>query len=60
LIKVRKGPPEELIQLIVEMKKRNPRFGYLRIAMQIQYAFGFELDKGVVKRARQTLPLLRT
>jgi len=32
------------------MKKRNPRFGYLRIAMQIQHAFGIELDKGVVKR----------
>ena len=32
------------------MKKRNPRFGYLRIAIQIQNAFGIELDKGVVKR----------
>lgn len=32
------------------MKKRNPRFGYLRIAMQIQNAFGIKLDKGVVKR----------
>ena len=46
----RKGPSEKIIQLIVEMKKRNPRFGYLRIAMQIQHAFGIELDKGVVKR----------
>ena len=27
-----KGPPKELIQAIVEMKKRNPRFGYPRIA----------------------------
>ena len=46
----RKGPSDDIIQLIVEMKKRNPRYGYLRIAMQIQHAFGIELDKGVVKR----------
>ena len=45
-----KGPSPELIHLIVEMKQRNPRFGYLRIAMQIQNAFGIALDKGVVKR----------
>ena len=32
------------------MKKRNPSFGYLRIAMQIKNAFGINLDKGVVKR----------
>lgn len=46
----RKGPSEELIKLIVEMKRRNPRYGYLRIAMQIQKTFGIKLDKGVVKR----------
>ena len=46
----RKGPSQKLIDLIVEMKTRNPRFGYLRIAMQIQQAFGIEIDKGVVKR----------
>jgi len=46
----RKGPSEDIIQLIIEMKKRNPRYGYLRIAMQIQHAFGIDLDKGVVKR----------
>ncbi len=45
-----RGPSDALIELIVEMKKRNPRFGYLRIAMQIQNAFGIKLDKGVVKR----------
>jgi len=32
------------------MKRRNPRYGYLRIAMQIKHAFGIEIDKGVVKR----------
>ena len=45
-----KGPSDELIQLVVEMKRRNPRFGYLRIAMQIQEAFGIELDEGIVRR----------
>jgi putative transposase len=46
----RKGPSEELVKLIVEMKVRNPRFGYLRIAMQIQHTFGIKLDVGVIKR----------
>jgi len=46
----RKGPSDAIVQLIIDMKKRNPRFGYLRIAMQIEHAFGIELDKGVVKR----------
>jgi len=45
-----KGPSDAIVQLIIDMKKRNPRFGYLRIAMQIQHAFSIELDKGVVKR----------
>ncbi len=46
----RNGPPDELIKLILEMKTRNPRFGYLRIAMQIKEAFGIELDEGVIRR----------
>ncbi len=29
----RKGPKQDLIELVVEMKRRNPRFGYGRIAM---------------------------
>lgn len=45
-----KGPSQAIIDIIIEMKRRNPRFGYLRIAMQIKVAFGIELDKGVVKR----------
>jgi putative transposase len=44
-----KGPPPALIAAIVEMKRRNPRFGYLRIAQQISYAFGVDLDKDVVR-----------
>ena len=45
-----KGPSDEIVRLIVEMKKRNPRYGYLRIAMQIQNAFNIGLDEGVVRR----------
>ena len=45
-----KGPSPELIAAIVEMKSRNPKFGYLRIAQQISHAFGVEIDKDVVRR----------
>jgi hypothetical protein len=45
-----KGPSVELIVAIVEMKRRNPRFGYMRIAQQIAHAFGVEIDKDVVRR----------
>jgi len=45
-----KGPSAELIAAIVEMKRRNPQFGCMRIAQQIAYAFDIELDKDVVRR----------
>ena len=45
-----KGPSTELIAAIVEMKRRNPKFGCVRIAQQIAHAFGIELDKDVVRR----------
>ncbi len=45
-----KGPSQELIHAIVEMKRRNPRFGCPRIAQQIAYSFGIEIDKDVVRR----------
>src|ERR1700687_3609175 len=45
-----KGPSAELIAAIVELKRRNPRFGYLRIAQQISHAFGVEIDKDIVRR----------
>jgi transposase InsO family protein len=32
------------------MKKRNPRYGYRRIAMQIINAFGILIDKDIVRR----------
>ena len=45
-----KGPSALLIAAIVEMKRRNPRFGCVRIAQQISHAFGIEIDKDVVRR----------
>jgi len=32
------------------MKRRNPKFGYVRIAQQISHAFGLNIDKDVVRR----------
>jgi putative transposase len=45
-----KGSSEELIAVILEMKRRNPRFGCPRIAQQVSHAFGIEIDKDVVRR----------
>src|ERR1700738_1762786 len=45
-----KGPAAELIAAIVEMKRRNPKFGCVRIAQQITHAFGTEIDKDRVRR----------
>ena len=45
-----KGPSAELIAAIVEMKRRNPRFGCVRIAQQISHAFGLDINKDVVRR----------
>ena len=45
-----KGPSKELIAAILEMKRRNPRFGCPRIAQEITHAFGVEIDKDVVRR----------
>src|SRR5580704_1445667 len=49
-----KGPSTELIAAIVEMKRRNPKFGCVRIAQQINYAFGIKIDKDVVRRVLAT------
>jgi hypothetical protein len=35
-----KGPSPELVAAIVEMKRRNPRFGCRRIAQRLSYLFG--------------------
>jgi putative transposase len=45
-----KGPSQELIKAIIELKQRNPRFGCPRIAQQINNAFGIDIDKDVVRR----------
>jgi hypothetical protein len=45
-----KGPSEALIQAIVEIKSRNPRFGCPRIARIISQTFGVDIDKNVVHR----------
>jgi len=45
-----KGPSREVIDAIVEMKQRNPRYGCPRIAQQINLAFGLDLDKDIVRR----------
>ena len=45
-----KGPSPELVAAIVEMKRRNPRFGYRRIADQLALAFDVEIDKDIVRR----------
>jgi len=49
-----KGPSREVINAIIEMKRRNPRFGCPRIAQQINLAFGLHLDKDVVRRILAT------
>jgi hypothetical protein len=45
-----KGPTKELIDAVVEMKRRNRTWGYKRIAQQIALAFGVDIDKDVVRR----------
>ena len=45
-----KGPKKDLIDAVVAMKQRNPRWGCPRIAQQIGLAFGVEIDKDVVRR----------
>ena len=45
-----KGPSQELIDAIVEMKRRNTRFGCPRIAQEINKAFGVDIYKDVVRR----------
>jgi len=44
------GPSQELINTILEMNQRNPRFGCRRIAMQMNNVFGVNINKDVVWR----------
>jgi putative transposase len=45
-----KGSSKELIDAIVEFKRRNPRVGYPRIAQEMAHAFGIYIDKDIVRR----------
>jgi len=46
----RKPPDQTIVDLIVDMKKRNPNIGYGRIAMQIYETFGIEISRFAVGR----------
>ena len=39
-----KGPAPDMIQTICEFKRRNPRFGYPRIAQHLAKTFGVGID----------------
>jgi putative transposase len=45
-----KGPSQEVIAAVVDMKQRNPTWGCPRIAQQIALAFGIPMNKDVVRR----------
>ena len=45
-----KGPNNDLIKAIVEIKQRNPRYGCPRIALIITNTFGIEINKDIVRR----------
>jgi putative transposase len=46
----RKGPNQDVIAAVVEMKRRNPTWGCPRIAQQLTLAFGIAINKDVVRR----------
>jgi putative transposase len=45
-----KGPNQEVMAAVVQMKLRNPTWGCPRIAQQIALAFGIPINKDVVRR----------
>ena len=45
-----KGPSQEVVAAVVDMKRRNPSWGCPRIAQQIVLAFGVPINKDVVRR----------
>ena len=44
------GSSAEVVTAIVEMKRRNPRFGYQRLADQVDFAFDVPVDKYLARR----------
>ncbi len=49
-----KGPSWEVIELVLEMKRRNPTFGCIKIAEQLAKIFELPLNKDVVRRILAT------
>jgi len=45
-----KGPSQDVIAAVVDMKQQNPTWGCPRIAQQIVFAFGIPINKDVVRR----------
>ena len=45
-----KGPSQEVVTAVIDMKRRNPTWGCPRIAQQITLAFGIPINKDVVRR----------
>ena len=45
-----KGPTQEVMAAVVDVKQRNPTWGCPRIAQQIALAFGIPIHKDVVRR----------
>jgi len=45
-----KGPSQDVIAVVVDMKQRNPTWGCPRIAQQITLAFGIPMNNDVVRR----------
>ena len=45
-----KGPSQDLVNALLDMKRRNPTWGCPRIAQQITLAFGIPINKDVVRR----------
>jgi hypothetical protein len=43
-----KGPSQDLVAVVVDMKRRNPSWGCPRIAQQIALAFGIPINKDMV------------
>ena len=53
-----KGPSKQIIDAVVQLKRRNPSFGCPRIAQQINLAFGTTINKDVVRRILSAHPQL--
>jgi hypothetical protein len=45
-----KGPSQEVVTAVIDVKRRNPTWGCPRIAQQITLAFGIPINKDVVRR----------